>query len=102
LEFAKLGGVLFEIGIVHLGERVYVLFAAFARHSVVVQSQELVKEATFQQDVLGYLIVGHRLAELVNLLQDELSYATDCFYFELVENIVNVVEALDLIGRFLV
>ena len=102
LKFAEFGWILLEIGVVDLGERVDILVAALARHRSIVQRQELVEEAILDEQILRDLIVGHRLAELVDALQYELAYLADRFHLEFVEEFVDVAETLDLGWRLLV
>ena len=66
------------------------------------QRQELVEEAILDEQILRDLIVGHRLAELVDALQYELAYLADRFHLEFVEEFVDVAETLDLGWRLLV
>ena len=64
--------------------------------------QKLEEESAAKLNVLRDLVVGHGLAELVDLLQDELTYFADRLDFQLVECVVDIVEAFYFLGWFLV
>jgi len=66
-----------------------------------VRHQELVEEAELQHRVLRYLVVGHRLAELVELLEEELTDLLDRLVLELLEDVLDVEARLGVLKRLL-
>ena len=90
LELGQPAGVGLEVGEEHLAHRVDVVLAHLARNVAVVGEEELEVEIELEHRVLRDVVVGHRLAEEADLVEEEVTDLGDRLDLQLLDHVAHV------------